>query len=307
MRVAVTLCLAVLACGCAAVAQDQRPAGPETTWSHGQTPQSVSDELLTADRAFAARENSVEELANMLHDDVVVMAAPVPGFSNGRLEALAHLARAAGSDQTRFERTPIRVGVSADGQHGFTFGYVTMHLPDETVRQGKYVAYWVRSAEGWRASLFKLLPRPEGDVSLEMMAPSLPGELVAPTNDEPLLATYRQSLAAREQAFSDEAQRIGVGPAFAVFGRSDAINVGGGPTFVVGAEAIGAAQPGPPGSPVTWSAGEGVLVASSGDLGVTWGFLQRSGPIEPGRLGAIPFFTVWRRESVDDPWLYIAE
>ena len=30
------------------------------------------------------------------------------------------------------EWTPIRGGVSADGQHGFTVGYMTLHRPDGT-------------------------------------------------------------------------------------------------------------------------------------------------------------------------------
>jgi len=120
-----------------------------------------------------------------------------------------------------------------------------------------------------------------------------------------LTRTYAESLAAREQEFSNTAQERGLGYAFARFGRHDAVNVGDSPSFVVGAPAIAAAFPDGP-SPFVWSADQGVIVASSGDLGVTWGFLQRTSQ-QPGRLAQIPFFTIWAREDPTSPWLYIAE
>jgi hypothetical protein len=35
--------------------------------------------------------------------------------------------------------------------------------------------------------------------------------------------------------------------------------------------------------------------------------LLRNGSTPPGRLEKIPFFTIWHRNSPDEPWLYIAE
>jgi hypothetical protein len=114
---------------------------------------------------------------------------------------------------------------------------------------------------------------------------------------------------AAEKAFSDEAQKIGIGAAFAKHGSADAMNMGGPkePGFVIGAEAIGravgAGNP-PDGSSVEWSA-DRVLVASSGDFGVTFGMIRFHKP-EPGRPAAVPFFTIWRRDGAG-PWRYIAE
>jgi hypothetical protein len=87
----------------------------------------------------------------------------------------------------------------------------------------------------------------------------------------------------------------------------------GGPNdaaFVIGSEAIGkavgAGQPAN-GSSVSWSA-ESVIVASSGDLGVTIGYIRPNAPAGASPAPApIPFFTVWRRASATAPWRYIAE
>jgi hypothetical protein len=144
------------------------------------------------------------------------------------------------------------------------------------------------------------------------MAPALPPRLVPPTEDPAVLAEHRAGLAAAERSFSDEAQRIGLGPAFARWGSADAVNMGGpdSPEFVVGAEAIGRAVAGPdpvPGSPLSWSSDD-VLVASSGDLGVSIGWLRPNQRASDGSTPQpIPFFTVWRRAGPGEPWRYVAE
>jgi hypothetical protein len=62
---------------------------------------------------------------------------------------------------------------------------------------------------------------------------------------------------------------------------------------------------GPGVSPVSW-APERVIVASSGDLGVTIGWITRNSP-EQNRPPRNPFFTIWRRANASAPWRYIAE
>jgi hypothetical protein len=49
----------------------------------------------------------------------------------------------------------------------------------------------------------------------------------APSTDAALIETYRASLDATERAFSDSAKVIGLGVAFARYGRPDAVNMGG--------------------------------------------------------------------------------
>jgi hypothetical protein len=51
-----------------------------------------------------------------------------------------------------------------------------------------------------------------------------------------------------------------------------------------------------------------VIVASSGDLGVTIGLIRETAPgSDPNAPTVFPFFTVWQRSSPADPWLYVAE
>ena len=145
---------------------------------------------------------------------------------------------------------------------------------------------------------------------MDMMPPSMPERMVPPDPSTANLKAYAGSISAAEQAFSDEAQRIGIGAAFAKYGRADAVNMGGNkdPGFVVGAAAIGrAVGEGSPtdSSEVEWNA-DRVLVASSGDLGITFGMIRIKKP-EPKGPTAVPFFTIWSRDTSTGVWRYIAE
>jgi hypothetical protein len=273
-----------------------------------QSPEAVVESLLAADRAFAAAgagADLVTALSAMFDRDVVMPIPGPEGFARGREAAVAALRANSANLTARAQWAPIRGGLSADGRHGFTLGYMTIRLEDGTVRLAKYLAYWIRRPEGWRAAVYKRMPRPEGEVSAAMMPPSLPARLVAPTTDAAVLQRHARSLDLAERSFSDEAQRIGVGPAFQLWGSADATNAGNGPGFTVGAAAIGRDQSGPP-APIHWGP-EGVLVASSGDLGVTWGWIRSNGPPPEGRPAQVPFFTIWRRASPDAKWRYVAE
>jgi hypothetical protein len=276
-------------------------------------PRAALDELLTADVAFSAAAATRDLLAGlgaMFAADVVMPAAG--GLASSRDEAIAALRRDSLNATSKAVWTPVRGGVSADGLHGFTFGYMTVTRGDGTRIPLKYLAYWVKGAEGWRVAAYKRARRPEGPVSLAMLDPALPSSLVPPANDRALIDGFRTSLASAEQAFSDEAQVIGLGAAFAKYGSPDAMNLGG-PTdtsFVIGNARIGAAVGGPDGSarsPLNWSS-DRVIVASSGDLGVSIGYIRRNDPA-PGAAASpgIPFFTIWRRADARAPWRYVAE
>ena len=271
--------------------------------------QSWVDEILATDRAFAAaaaHTDTLSALSSMFHDQVI-MPAGDGRFARGRAAAVEALRANPFNTSSKAQWTPVRGGVSADGQHGFSLGYMTMTGNDGTVRLAKYLTYWLRTPDGWRAAAFKRLGRPEGDVSLEMMPASLPAQVRMPVSDPTIVARYQQHLMAAEQAFSDEAQRIGLGPAFRRNGRDDAVNAGGGASFTVGAEAISrSVGDGSASSPVNWGADQ-ALVASSGDLGITFGTIRPNGTPPEGAPAAFPFFTIWRRDSPDENWRYVAE
>jgi ketosteroid isomerase-like protein len=276
-----------------------------------QSPAAIADGLLAADRAFAAAASgkpAAEALDAMIADDVVMFIIPAPTQAPNRAEAQAIMGQAFGSEPVTLRWAPVRGGVSADGQHGFTYGFMDQLVAGKPPKLGKYVAYWIRQADGWRAASLQIVPRADGDVVTAMRAPALPDWLVPPTTDAALIESYRASLDKVERAFSDESQTIGLGAGFKKYGSADAMNVGGGADFVYGNVAIGEAQGGdaPNPSPLRW-APDGVVVASSGDLGFTYGYLVRNGPTPPGRLARIPWVTIWRRNSPSGPWLYVAE
>jgi ketosteroid isomerase-like protein len=267
--------------------------------------------LLNTDRQFAAaaQTDAIASIAQMLAADVTI---PARGqLVRGREAAITALRRVFGPGQPRAEWMPIRGGISADGQHGFTFGYMTLMKADSVPALLKYLSYWVKQPAGWQVVAYRITPRPPGSVSGAMRDPALPARLSAPTRDQATIDGHRQSLIAAERSFSDRAQEVGLGPAFEERGSADAVNMGGSnsESFIVGSPAIGRAvsggATGP--SPVSWAA-ERAIVASSGDLGVTFGLIRpNTPPATGGEAQAAPFFTIWRRSAAAQPWRYIAE
>ncbi|MDP2959488.1 MAG: hypothetical protein Q8N53_23920, partial [Longimicrobiales bacterium] len=146
----------VLAAGCAPRPDaEQPPPDPART---------AVKELLDADRAFAAASagtDIVSGLTPMFAADVVV---PLPDgrFAMGRDEAVEALRANPDNAGSRLEWAPLRGGISSDGLHGFTFGYMTLHLADSTAVPLKYLAYWVKGAEGWRVAGYKRARSAEG-------------------------------------------------------------------------------------------------------------------------------------------------
>lgn len=279
-----------------------------------QTPASAVDELLATDRAFSsasAKTDLISGLAAMFASDVAI---PVPGnrFSANAAEAIEALRANPDNTRSRIEWTPVRGGISADGQQGYTWGYMTLVKPDGSTLPLKYLSYWMRRTEGWRVVAYKRRPRPSGDVSIAPVAPTLPARLIAPISDPSIVERYRASLDATERAFSDESKVIGLGVAFERYGSPDAVNMGGpaDAAFVVGPGAIGRlVSDGKPAAPSTLSwAPDRTIVASSGDLGVTIGLIRENAPrTDSNAPTTFPFFTIWHRASVDDPWRYVAE
>ena len=276
------------------------------------SPQSAVDELLAADRAFSAasaKTDLVSGLTAMFADDVVIPMPPGQ-FVDGRTAVATALRANADNLTSRTEWTPVRGGISADGQHGFTFGYMTIHRQDGSDLPLKYLSYWLKRREGWRVVAFKRTRASAATAAAPPVAPAIPDRLVEPTTDAKRLAEAKASLDKAERAFSSDAQKSGIGRAFAQYGSTDAINLGrpDEPGVVTGSENIGrlVAQGVPEGtSPVSW-APERVIVASSGDLGVTIGWIVPNTP-SPDRPVKNPFFTVWRRASPSAPWRYVAE
>ena len=269
-------------------------------------PRAALDSLIAADRGFAAdaaqAPDALSALAAMF-DERIVVPVPGRGLVTGREDVLAVYGGNPAFREGRLGWTPVRAGISADGSHGFTFGFASLAAGEPARRERKYLAYWIRRPQGWRVVAYRQVPRAPGEVSTEMMPPSLPGPRAAAAVD---VEAHRRSLAAAEQAFSDRAQQVGLRTAFFEFGRDDAMNMYEGANFRIGREAISAGMPEGSTSPLRWST-ETSFVAPSGDLGVSVGTIHANAAPPEGRPASIPFFTIWRRDAPDQPWRYIAE
>jgi ketosteroid isomerase-like protein len=269
--------------------------------------QASVDSLIAADRAFAAAAKDKPLVDGLLpmFDGETVMPSPA-GFVTGTAAIAAALNANPANAGAKANWTPIRGGISADGQHGFTIGFMTITADGKPARNAKYVAYWIKRPAGWRVAVYKRAGRPDGEVSLDLMAPSLPEKPLKPAKEAKTLAAYKASLDKAERDFSDLSLKIGLGPAFVQNGRADATNLGAGPGFTVGNEKIGKDVASFNGPPIKWGP-ENVIVSSTGDLGITWGFIRPVDPPANGQPGGGPYTTIWRRGAPDQPWRYVAE
>ena len=267
----------------------------------------AADELIAADRAFAAsaaQTDLVTALSRMFLANVVVQAPG--GHIRGRDSAVAAMRASTWNIGARVTWTPIGGGTSSAGQDGFTYGYMTITRTDGVVQLAKYMAYWVRSPGGWRIAAYKRAPRPAGNVSTDLHPLSIATRAL-PIPDSSTIARFADELSLAEHAFSRDAQSMGLGPAFAKWGAPDAVNTAHDRAeFVRGPQAIAALVSAgvTPNTRVEWAPTQ-VIVANTGDLGVSIGTIR----ITPagGATREVPFFTIWKRAWPSDPWRYIAE
>ena len=272
-----------------------------------RTPEAALAELMNADRTFGF----LGEVTGAMAPEVTV---PMPGrgLVEGLVAVRAEWMRDTLDGRATVKWSPIGGGLSADGLHGFTYGYSTARRSDGTAVAGKYLAYWVKDARGWRMMAYRRIRRAAGAIDSTARPTVRPAALVPPVTDAAVVERHRASLLFAERAFARESQIIGLQAGFATFGDPRAINLGGPATagFTVGNTAIAAlvsdgsteAR-----SPVDWWP-ERALVASSGDLGITFGYITPNGAAAAGQAKPrIPFFTIWHRASPDAPWRYVAE
>jgi len=252
------------------------------------TPQSVVEELLAADRAFSvasAKSDVVSGLSAMFADEVVLTHAG--GIAAGKAAAIDALRQNKANAGASIEWTPLRAAISGDGRHGFTAGFMNLRAADGMATPLKYLAYWEKQTAGWRVLVYKR-GQAKAMPPLTPMANVLPAKVVRPSIDTTLIEQYRKSLADAETAFSDDAQKMGIGPAFAKYGSPDAINLGPPdvPVFLVGNRDIGNGVGGgapAAGSRVSWRPDVKTIVAASGDFGVTLGHIVPNAPGADGK------------------------
>jgi ketosteroid isomerase-like protein len=257
--------------------------------------------LIAADRSWAQQargKDLVTALTAMMDKEAVLISGGAPDLIRGPDAIRARLAAKPENAAAAIEWRPLGGGISADGTQGFTYGAMTVRPKEGAPQPLKYLAYWVKRPEGWRVFGYKRLGMKVGTG----LVPSAP--IVGWGSKRPDAAS--ETLAASERAFSDEAQKIGLRAAFQKWGRPDSINLGTGDGITIGAHEIGeGVGPPEPTSSVTWAADQ-VMVAPSGDMGLSYGLLHVNNP-KPNGPTTIPFFTIWARPEPGDPWRYVAE
>jgi hypothetical protein len=263
------------------------------------------EDLLDADRAFSTSahgKNVVDSIAQFLADDA---RAPKPdgSFARTKQEIIDLLSSNPLNLTATADWAPVRGGISADATQGFTYGFFYVHVAGQPDRRAKYLAYWKKTSAGWRAIAYRRNVSNAGTISTAMRDPSVPHVMLPERPSPQIVSKYRDSLSARESAFSAHAHDVGLKQAFLDFGAPDAMNLNGGsPDFAFGPTAIAAGLPADVPSPVIWAADEAVVVSSTGDLGITFGYIRPT-----GALGTTPFYTIWRRDSPSGEWHYVAE
>lgn len=275
------------------------------------TPQQVADELLAADRAFAAASDKTDLVTGLSAMFAADVAMPVPGgYAFGSQKAVDALNANPANRGSKVVWEPARVAISADGKHGFTAGFMMITRADGSVALAKYLAYWEKQSAGWRTLVYKRVPAKTAPVD-EKVTYLLPAALTSSKGDAAAIERERDSLSNAEKSFAAEAQQIGLGAAFRKYGSPDAINLGGPNTvtFAWGNEEIatlvGQNEPAA-GSSVNWGPDRTIIAASS-DFGVTIGYITPNKPGPDGKTAPPqPFFTIWKKDAAG-AWRYIAE
>ncbi len=156
----------------------------------------------------------------------VAMPAPT-GVVYGSQKAIEALRANPANTGAKVEWTPARVGLSGGRPSRL---HRRLHdrdvAPTARCSTPKYMAYWEKQAAGWRALAYKRAPA-------QVAAPQipvgyvLPKQIAAVTADAAAIERHRESLAEAERSFSRDAQTMGIGAAFKLYGSPDAANFGG--------------------------------------------------------------------------------
>ena len=116
-----------------------------------------------------------------------------------------------------------------------------------------------------------------------------------------------KELADSERAFARYSVEHNTRDAFIKFFADDGVNFAPQPSRTRETLSASPPAPSPPRSTLNWAPIYGDI-ASSGDLGITFGMIRANGPLPDGpSRPPVPFFTIWRRADSAKPWRYVAE
>jgi ketosteroid isomerase-like protein len=267
--------------------------------------------LVEAERAFSrlSQREGVRAafLAYLAEDAVLFRPGPVPGR-----EFIA----ARPSPPVELTWWPVYVEVAASGDLGYTTGPYVLRETGSGQRgetqTGYYVTVWRRQADGaWKvvADLGATTPPPAGSDAaagggvehgrIGRGAPAGPGHAE-------LAEAAQHALLAADRGFGGDATAHGARAAYMAVIADEARFYRDGAPPAVGREAVGRLLSAYPQRATSWEPTAG-FVASSGDLGYTYGKTAVMGPGRPGRVRQPGlYFRVWERQG-DGPFKIVVD
>jgi ketosteroid isomerase-like protein len=262
------------------------------------------ESLLAADAAHAkavATDGLAEGFARYLADDAVYLE-PDTDYIQGRDGVTRFLAARPAGTILRIHSA--RGDVSADGAVGYTIGWILLSTPGGQARYGKYLAFWRRQPDGgWKIEAWNRSRAAGGPP-----APLPPLPRPAPRRDGLAVgdvAAEIRALLGVDSAFAAASVVQGAAAAFSSYAAPGAVSLGGAKDFVVGPEAIGREQAGPPDQVLDWRPALGG-VGPLGDLGWTVGAFLFSPGGSPPRAFHGKYLTVWQHAD-SGSWRFVAD
>jgi ketosteroid isomerase-like protein len=258
--------------------------------------------LVEAERAFSrlSQREGVRAafLAYLAEDAVLFRPGPVPG---------REFIEARPSPPVELTWWPAYAEVAASGDLGYTTGpYVLRETgPGQRgeTQTGYYVTVWRRRADGaWKvvADLGATTPPPAGSdaaAGSEVGHGRIGGGAPAGQGLAELAEAAQHALLAADRGFGGDATAHGARAAYMAVIADEARFYRDGEPPAVGREAIGRLLASHPQRASSWEP-TAAVVASSGDLGYTYGKTAVMGPGRPGRIGqAGLYFRVWERQG----------
>jgi ketosteroid isomerase-like protein len=262
------------------------------------------DELVAADSALASRvaKQQPGALVSALGAGAIVVASRrSPLRSRYEIETWVRNDSLAANGMSWH---PVRADVSADGQSGYTYGFLTLTGTDGMERPGKYLCYWHRDSKRiWRVAAWKRLSRQVGVPGAIPSGFEMPTHRTARANPGGRIAALSQ-IAETDREFARMAQ-AGATAAFEKYVAPDGAILGSGPSIAYGPRLAAAEfSTFAPGT-IDWEP-QIMDAAGSGDLGFAIGPVTiRETPGAEGRIVGY-YLTIWKRQA-DGTWRVIID
>lgn len=267
--------------------------------------QAALDAMVAAENAFAktsAEKGFRDAFLDFLADDSILFRPdPVPGkeFMRSRPVSPAFLSW-----------YPILAEVSLAGDLGYTTGPWEFRAKGkddpEVAAAGYFTTVWKKQADGtWKALIDHGTENPKpSSAAAVSIAPARPAKVEVSELPKPDAEAARAALLAADRTFAKAAEKGSAEAYLGVLAEEARLHRGGKLPFV-GGDAIRSALAEDP-APMTWEP-VAAVVASSGDLGATYGIAKRreSGAESPW-FDSDNYLRIWKKQP-EGSWRLVLE